>query len=156
MKKLLLALAAAALVGTVTTEAKAQVSFGAQLSFADETDLGIGARANIGLPFTGLRVIPAFDYFFPDREGLDYFEISGNVAYSIGVPNPALSPYVGGGLLIARTSWDLPEISRSNTDLGLNLLGGVRFGVGPIKPFAEARFAIVDDSQFIIAGGINF
>jgi hypothetical protein len=157
MKKLLMALAAAALVGTVTTEANAQVSFGAQLSIADDTDLGIGARANFGLPYTGVRVIASFDYFFPEVDGFDYFEINGNVAYSIPVLTPGFSPYVGGGLNLARASVDAGSLGDvSDTELGFNLLGGASFGIGPIKPFAELRIELGGGEQFVIAGGINF
>lgn len=158
MKKLMMALGVVCLVALSAPQAQAQVSFGAQASFANDTDFGIGARANIGLPFPGFKAIASFDYFFPDIEALDYFEINGNAVYSISVPTPGFAPYVGGGLNVARFSvdTDLPGIGVSDTRMGLNLLGGAEFGTGPIRPFAELRLELEGGEQFILAGGVNF
>ncbi|HEX7051637.1 MAG TPA: hypothetical protein VF188_15640 [Longimicrobiales bacterium] len=152
MKKLLLAVGVTCLVAINAPAAQAQVSFGAQASFADDTDFGVGARANIGLPFSGFKAIASFDYFFPD--GFDYFELNGNAVYSIRTTTPGFGPYVGGGLNIAHSSVD--AIDFSDTEMGLNLLGGAEFGTGPIKPFAELRIELRDEGQFVLAGGVNF
>lgn len=155
----------AAVLGAVTfgvQEAHAQISFGAQASFADETDFGIGARIYAGLPLTGLELVGAFDYFFPSEEGLNYFEVNANALYSLPLAGmTGFRPYVGGGLNIARGSLDvdLPEgfgdISTSDTEMGLNLIGGLEFGFGPIKPFAELRAQIAGGEQIVLTGGIR-
>lgn len=155
----------AAVLGAVTfgvQEAHAQISFGAQASFADETDFGIGARIYAGLPLTGLELVGAFDYFFPSEEGLNYFEVNANALYSLPLAGmTGFRPYVGGGLNIARASVDIPEEleefldSSSNTEIGLNLIGGLEFGFGPIKPFAELRAQISGGEQIVLTGGIR-
>lgn len=75
---------------------------------------------------------------------------------------PAFRPYVGGGLNFARWSMDIPaelkpfiEGSASDTELGLNLIGGAEFGVGRFKPFAELRAQISGGEQVVLAAGIR-
>lgn len=103
-----------------------------------------------------------FDYFFPDIEGYNYFEVNANALYSLPLAGiTGFRPYVGGGLNIARGSLDidLPEglgdISASDTELGLNLIGGAEFGIGRIRPFAELRAQIAGGEQFVLTGGIR-
>ncbi len=144
-------------------EAQAQVSFGAQASYADDMDFGIGARVYAGLPFTGVEFMGSFDYFFPSVDDFNYFEVNANALYSLPVANmPAFRPYVGGGLNFARWSMDIPaelkpfiEGSASDTELGLNLIGGAEFGVGRFKPFAELRAQISGGEQVVLAAGIR-
>ncbi len=163
----------------------AQLRFGAQLSLGDETDFGIGARITFGLDSVarGLEGIVSFDYFFPDESfniffledgesqqlfDITYFEINGNLAYHLAMPEGVkIAPYVGGGLNIARSSVvfdflvavDPPQrasISSSDTNFGLNALGGASFGSGQIRPFVELRLEFQGGEQFVISGGILF
>jgi opacity protein-like surface antigen len=138
-------------------------SFGVQADFGTETDFGIGARAVFGLrslfPTTPLDAHVSFDYFFPDAPaGVDvtYWEINGNVAYRIPTKNAGLAPYAGGGLSIAHASASASGVSASDTDIGLNLLGGATFGRSKTKPFAEARLTLGGGDQFVITGGVRF
>lgn len=168
MRKSLLVLAIGALSGLFATEAQAQVSFGAHANWASEMDIGLGGRANIAIPqVANLSVVPSVDIFFPGNGGVSgvsskWYELNGNVHYAFPLPdNPKLLPYAGGGLNIVRFSSkvDLGEFgsaSGSDTKAGLNLLGGVRFGAGPLKPFAEAKYETVGLGQFVLTGGINF
>jgi len=141
------------------------VSFGVQASFGTETDFGIGGRVVFGLrslfPTTPLDAHVSFDYFFPDAPaGADvtYWEVNGNVAYRIRTTSRTLAPYVGGGLSIAHASVDVGTGSASDTDVGLNLLGGTTFGAAAtkVKPFAEARVTLGGGEQFVITGGVRF
>ncbi|HEX6938286.1 MAG TPA: hypothetical protein VF158_02660 [Longimicrobiales bacterium] len=171
MRKLLLLAAVAGTVGVSAGEARAQVSFGAHASFGDDTDLGIGGRVYAALPFQRTRFVGSFDYFFPDDGGagaiggesdVTYFEVNANAIYSLPVRNmPSFAPYVGGGLNIARASVELEiageERSNSDTDMGLNLLGGAEFGsAGNIRPFVELRIEMAGGDQFVLAGGVRF
>lgn len=141
-----------------------QVGFGAQLSWADDTEFGIGARAVVDLtPLTnGLEAIGSFDYFFPDQPlgaDINYWEINANLAYVFkGVPS--LAPYLGGGLNFAHASVSVDAlgvpVGGSNTELGLNLLGGARMNLGPVQPFGELRIELGGGEQFVIAGGVLF
>lgn len=142
---------------------QAQVHVGPQASYADETDLGIGARVGVELPTPNLplEAMASFDYFFPSgTAGADmtYWEINGNLVYKIPVKNSAVSPYAGAGLNLAHASIDnIPFVgTASSTDMGLNLLGGARFKAGNISPFGEARFTLGGGEQFVLTGGVMF
>jgi opacity protein-like surface antigen len=163
MKRLLGGLCAVALLSGAG-DAYGQVGFGAQLSWADDAEFGIGARAVVDLtPLTnGLEASGSFDYFFPDQPlgaDINYWEINANMAYVFaGVPG--MAPYAGGGLNIAHASVSVDEfgipLGASDTDLGLNLLGGARFRAGPVQPFGELRIELGGGEQFVIAGGVIF
>jgi opacity protein-like surface antigen len=135
--------------------------FGAQVNWADDADLGLGARVELPIALAsegalaGTFLIGSFDYFFPD--GYDYFEFNGNVGVPVS-PQSALNPYVGAGLNMARASAevDVPGVDASNTELGLNALGGIRFGIGTLSSFAEARLELSGGEQLVLTFGILF
>lgn len=162
MKKLLWSLAGAALLFGAGSAAQAQqampVNFGVQASFADDTDFGVGARVELGLAQLSPRLfaIGSFDWFFPD--GFDYFEVNANLGYSIPLTSPTFVPYVGGGLNIARASVKVFGESHSDTEVGLNVLGGTKFKPVSARftPFLEARVELNGGEQFVISGGILF
>jgi len=152
---------AAAAGAAVPATAQAQVRVGAQVSFADDADVGLGVRVRADtprlIPGAPLSLIGSFDWFFPGGN-VDYFEINGNVAYAFTITGSVLRPYAGGGLNVARTSVDLGGgTSISNTDLGLNLLGGLNFRTaGRLQPFVELRLELSGGEQFVITGGVHF
>lgn len=170
MKKLCVAAAVLGMVALGAGEARAQVSFGAQASFADDVDFGVGGRVYAALPFNRTRFVGSFDYFFPDDGGgsplgdsfdFTYFEVNGNAVYSLPVRNmPSFAPYVGGGLNIAHSSVEFEVLgerqSSSDTEMGLNLLGGAEFGQGNARPFVELRIEMAGGEQFVLAGGVRF
>lgn len=140
--------------------------FGAQLSWGDDFDLGLGARLEFGLGnllqneglLSRAYGIASFDYFFPDcAAGFDcnYWELNLNGAVPLVATN--IDPYVGGGLNIARFSTG-PDGSAdvSDTDLGLNALAGLRFLLGTLSAFAEARLELGGGGQFVLTFGALF
>ena len=161
MRKLLVGLMVVGFMATGAKRAEAQFRFGANVSWGDDTDFGLGARANFGFgefsrrnPIEGLVT---FDYFFPD--GFDYWEVTGNAIYRFDISNETVKPYAGAGVLISHASVDLPSpFDASSTDAGLNLLGGLRFRLknSTVLPFVEARLEVKDGSQFVLAGGVLF
>jgi hypothetical protein len=86
------------------------------------------------------------------------FEVNGDLAYffPVGEATPVM-PFAFAGLNIFRTSIDLGGTfgTVSNTDVGLNLGGGVQFP-GTLQPFAGAKFEIQEGTGFAIFGGIGF
>ena len=150
---LALALALALTAPSLTAQ---DFDIGAQLSFGNDSQLGIGPR--VLTPLTSvhprLRAIYSFDYFFPDSKGddgdLDYWELAGSVVRDVSVRR--LKPYVGLGAVIARSSEseNIARSSSSRTTLGLNLVGGLRFPESEYTPFIEAR---AGGRQFVLAGG---
>ncbi len=129
----------------------AQLELGGQLSYADDTDLGVGGRVSLGLPSElGLRLLGSFDYFFPDGD-FDYWEVNGNVAYPLPLEAQAVSLYVGGGLNIAHAF-----NGASDTRIGLNLLGGVDYLVQTLRLYGELRLEVEGGEQFVLTGGVLF
>ena len=161
MRRLLVAVCLAAFV-LVPSAAYAQLDLGGQLSWADDFDLGLGGRVVLGLPFeqVPLEAIGTFDYFFPDEDapGVDvtYWELNTNVVYRIPVQVPMLTPYAGAGINIAHASVDSDLIDMSDTDVGINLLGGIKYNAGPVTPFAELRFELDGGEQFVLSFGALF
>jgi hypothetical protein len=168
MRKAVVVLGVLALAAAGAHRAEAQFRFGANVSWADDADFGIGARANFGLGSMSKRQpvegMVTFDYFFPG-DNVNYWEASANGVYRFTTSETVhATPYVGAGVVLGHTSVDLngsvcniTGVDCSNTGVGLNLLGGLRFRAGPrFIPFVEARFEVKDNSQFIITGGAFF
>ncbi len=158
MRKLVAAAGVVIAAFAFAPRAEAQ-AFGANLSWGDDTDFGLGARVAFPIGGSvgqkGIKGLATFDYFFPD--GFDFWEITGNGVYDISSSGSA-TPYVGAGITFARASYDVgPGFNGSNSEVGLNLLGGARFKpTGNVQPFVEARFQIRDGSQFVLSGGVFF
>ncbi len=160
MRKLVAAAGVVIAAFVFAPRAEAQ-AFGANLSWGDDTDFGLGARVAFPIGGSvgqkGIKGLATFDYFFPGNDAT-FWEITGNGVYDISSSGSA-SPYVGAGLTFARggTSSNLCTTNCSNSEVGLNLLGGARFQpTGNVQPFVEARFQIRDGSQFVISGGVYF
>jgi hypothetical protein len=141
---------------------------GAQLSWGDDSDLGLGVRLEAGLPnlltntgaLSRTYFIGSFDYFFIDcRFDCSYWEINANLA--VPVVAATIDPYLGAGLNIAHISIgddDLEPFDReaSDTDLGVNLLGGLRFPIGNLSSFLELRGELGGGDQLVLTFGFLF
>lgn len=151
-------------------------SFGAQASYGSETDFGVGAGISVPLASGSLplRLAASFDYFFPAGESaagggvsveadLNYWEINGNVLVDVPVSGGSIAPYVGAGANFYRTSGGVTVdfmgeefgASGSESKVGLNLVGGLRFGSGGPTPRLEVRYA-TGVEQFVVAAGVSF
>lgn len=157
-----LVMTAAALMLAVPATAVGQVVFGPQLSFGGDTDVGIGGRvlANVE-SMEHWDFIGTFDVWFPDDRGdndVSAWEANGNLAYNFVVENSELNPYAGAGLSIFHISFDDDLIGedRDDTDLGLNLFGGLKFPGRSITPFVEVRAVLEAADQVVVTGGILF
>ncbi|NIR46743.1 MAG: hypothetical protein GWN99_20265, partial [Gemmatimonadetes bacterium] len=124
--------------------ASAQLAVGAQGSFGDDFDLGIGGRASYDMRQVELPVvlIGSFDYFFPDEDvGIDpsYWEANLNAGF-INQVNPRLATWVGAGLNYANFEANGRQVLDR---FGLNLLGGARVDVGDrLAGLGEVRIEI--------------
>jgi hypothetical protein len=119
-------------------------NFALQGNWGDDFDFGVGGRLffNLGDKNDGLGGVASFDYFFPESD-VTYWEINGNVTYAL--PG-SLQPYVGAGLNLARIEF----LGVSDSDLGLNLLAGVRLSN---RVFAEGRIEIEGGDQLVLTVG---
>ena len=157
MKKLLCTVA---LVGMLAAPSvvQAQMTAGPMLAYhTDAEALGVGGFLGIPVPSIGegFSIVPNFIWWFPDAGTM--FEINGDVAYFFPVAEGTpVMPFAFAGLNIFRFSFDAGQFGTvSNTDVGLNLGGGVQFP-SQLNPFAGAKFEIQDGTGFAIFGGISF
>lgn len=162
------------LVGTLLGLARpceAQIRVGVQGSFGDgpgeseESAAGLGARLAFPVGFTldeenmlsRLEGHASFDYFFPDCASLDcsYWEINGNAVLPFPVAG-VVAPYVGAGLSVGRFSFDSEEadLDDSETEVGVNLLGGARVGVGSVDVYGEARAVLAGAEWVVLTLGV--
>ncbi|HSM15425.1 MAG TPA: hypothetical protein VK845_00320 [Gemmatimonadales bacterium] len=159
MGKIKFLAACAVMVVASAAQLSGQVRVGGQINFADDFDFGLGPRIVVADPALGeFRFIGTFDLYFPDdRAGvdIDYWEINGNVVYDFAIQSaPTLVPYVGAGLNIAHISGGTGF--GSDTDIGANLLGGMEFKTGRLRPFVELRVELEGGEQFVVTGGLLF
>lgn len=140
------------------------VQVGGQLLYGDDTDLGLGARLEVGTSelFEYTRFQGDFNWYFPDDgNGVDltFWEIDGNLLYAFDgfTTSDAVSIYAGGGLNLAHASVDFTNGgSNSDTDLGVNLLGGLNVPLGQVSGFAEMRITLSGSEQYTLAFGLLF
>jgi hypothetical protein len=177
MKRCAFILALLALVPLAPAEAEAQVSFGPYVAWADDIDLGVGGRVDVGLgnafgadsgPFQNIFLNSGVTYFFWDcDEGFDFdeidcsaFELNGNLAVPFTLEGSSIEPYGGAGINVARfsvSSGEGPfEGERDDTEVGLNILGGIFFPISDLRGFAEAKIELSGGEQFVLSGGILF
>jgi hypothetical protein len=155
--------AMAALMVAIPATANAQVRLGPELSWGDDTDLGVGVRllANVE-SLEHWDFIGTFDVFFiDDNANFDrsYWEINGNLAYNFRIEDaPGLSPYVGVGLNIARSSTEevATGTESDDTDLGINFFAGNQFDGSSVTPFVEFRVVAEAAEQVVLTAGLLF
>lgn len=102
---------------------------------------------------------PNFEYVFVDDGDL----YTGNLDfhYDFDTRNPFYL-WAGAGAAIIRSEIDPPPFCRrcdsdAETDLGLNLLGGIGFGKGQaLRPYVQGKVILSDDTEASIAVGIRF
>jgi hypothetical protein len=149
------ALFALALLAAVPqAQAQTDLSIGPRVGYeTDSENFFIGGDARIGVETFPVRINPTFDYFFVDGN-ITLFQITGNALYEFGIDNTTFTPYAGAGLSYLRSSIG----NVSNSDVGLNLLGGAEFtNVGGFVPFVQGEFVVGGNaSPFKITGGLLF
>lgn len=148
------ALVAVAMPSMARAQAQAPTRFGAQLSFGNDIDFGLGARVRVPVDqlLPGVAVEGAFDYFFPGND-LKYWELNANADYTLLLHDASAQPYFGGGLNLAHASTN----AASDTHLGLNVLLGTRLGRGPrFNPFIEAREELRSGGKLVLTAGLLF
>lgn len=131
------------------------------IDLADASDIGgdffIGAEGRINSAAMPVTINPAIDYYFVDVDGYSLLNVDINALYEFGVDNQAFTPYAGGGLGVIRSSFDAGGISASDTEIGLNLLGGATFETGNLQPFVQAKINVGSNfTLFGLMGGLLF
>ena len=132
----------------VPSMVEAQSTIGPTLAYHDDADLGLGVtlRAPLSGFGDGVGIMGDFLLFFPDAADVDYLEFNGNVTYDFPLEDSAILPFVLAGLNISRSSTP----GGSNTDLGLNLGGGLEFDLGRFRPVAGGRIELGGGEAFVL------
>lgn len=171
MRRYLATALAVAALAAIPTSAQAQVGFGVLAAFHDDADFGVGAFVDAPLPnlHENVEIMGDFTWFFPGDGGaffgadvdVDYWEINGNLKYNFPLEgNDSFTPFALGGLNIARVSASASvagfEGSASNTDIGLNVGGGLTFGgsQASLKPSVGAKLELGGGEGFVLFGSI--
>ncbi len=169
MKKLaIVSLIASFVLLLAPQQADAQVSVevGPRLGLdvGDIEELFIGADGRIASADLPVVINPAFDYYFVEdvtifgtefNQSVVTFDI--NALYEFGVDNQAFTPYAGGGLGSIRSSIEANGESESETEIGLNIVGGAQFETGNLRPFVQAKINVGSDvTLFGVMGGLLF
>lgn len=154
MRKLVTGLAAAAFLAVGPAAVAAQVSVGPTLALHDDFDFGIGATLAGQAPSLGegIGFMGDFVFYFPD--GGDYFEINGNVTYDFPLEESTVVPFVLAGLNIGRFSSDI--VDRSNTEVGINLGGGIVFDAGTFRPSVAVKVDVGGYEGFVVFATLPF
>ena len=146
-------------VGSFATPSPASAfgltGFGAKLGYTTPEDLDgtmtVGAHLEFEEQGSRLHLIPSLMFW----EVNDVRDVSANAdVYYHFVREGLMTPYVGAGLGVNFFNND--RVSQSETKLGANLFGGVRFPAPGTQYFLEGRYTASELSQFAVLGGITF
>ena len=168
MRRMFLAFAVMVALVAIPSDAFSQVRAGPFAAFHDDADFGIGAFVNFAVPEIDENVAFSADFgiFFPDDGGydevdVDYWELNANALYRFPIENSVVSPWALAGLNIAHGSVgvDLGEFgsaSGKDTEIGVNLGGGLTFGTGSMQPFVGAKIELSGGEGAVLFGGLVF
>lgn len=121
-------------------------------------DFDFGVRAGVYLdgsdPFVGVEAITPLTRslrFNPNVEIIDsendtVIGVNGDLVYDFIVDRSKFI-FAGGGVGV---------LFGDDTDLGVNILGGIGMRHGSFTPYAQAKVVIGDDNDVAVAAGIRF
>jgi hypothetical protein len=159
---------------TILIAAALAVALGPALALADpETDVGFrgwGPRVGLSLNPDQVHFGAHLDYgnfarhvrFQPNIElgfgdDVKLFTANAEAAYRFSSKWDVWTPYLGGGIGANITSVDDGEDNSSQTDLGVNLLGGIEKGLSNgDRFFIEGKFSLNDVPDAKVAVGWTF
>ena len=111
----------------------------------------LGMHAELEQRGTKVHLVPGVMYWGSDRR--TDFNPNMDVLYHVRKED-RLTPYVGAGLGVHMRGGPLP--ADDATDLGMNLMGGVRFPGKTARIFVEGRHTVSDVSQTAVLAGATF
>src|SRR5439155_11363880 len=152
----LLMLGLVALSAPAAAQSYRMSGFGGKVGYATPEDLDgtltIGGHLDFERAGSRVHVLPSLMYWRVN----DVSDLNPNLDLSYHFePEGAVSPYLGAGLGVNRV-WDDRENRSSDSKLGGNVFGGLRFPAVTSHAFAEGRYTMTEMSQFAVLGGITF
>jgi len=136
--------------GAKTADARTAVDLRAG-TYTDASSLAIGGGLVTDLGRgTSWLFNPNLEIVFPD--GGNVFAMNGDFNYQFP-SGGSLGAYAGGGpaLLIADSN-----TGSSQTDLGLDLIGGMTGRRSSTHPFLQGKAVLSNNSEFVLMGGVRF
>ncbi len=125
-----------------------------------DVDLRGGYYADIEEPMLGGGVLAQLSERWFINPNIEYvlvsngelFTINGDVHYDFPFSDSA-NWWLGGGIALIHAD---PDFGSDDTDVGANLLIGIGGTRGAVRPFAQGKLVLSDDSEATIAVGIRF
>lgn len=122
--------------------------------FGDIDQIGIGGVAEFKVA-TRFTLSPQLILYFPEDD-FHALEINFNGNYYF-YNHDVFSFYGLGGLNFARVAYRGPGPDGHDSEVGLNLGGGINFEIGKtFAPFSEIRLTIGDYDQLVLTAGLKF
>jgi hypothetical protein len=139
----------------IPSTAKADLDFGVRAGFYDDADAGfLGGELLWGVT-RQWYFNPNLEYVFVDNG--DLMTLNADVHYDFPTRSPFYVWAGGGPAVIFRDSDCRRCNDDSETDLGLNLLGGIGFGKGQaLRPYIQGKVILSDDTEAVLAVGLRF
>ena len=152
-KRAALALAIAGLFLFIPVTAQADLDPGVRAGFYQDADAGfIGGELLWGIT-REWYLNPNIEYVFVD-DG-DLYTLNLDAHYDFPVQQP-FYVWAGAGAAIINSDLDCRNCD-SETDFGLNLLGGIGFGKGQaLRPYVQGKVILSDETEAVIAVGLRF
>ncbi len=155
LRSVVLAAAAMALLAPIPAGAFGLTGVGGTLGYDHPEDMdgtaSVRMHAELEQADTHLHLLPNIAYWDVDQVR----DLNPNLdVYYHFRPDGRMTPYLGGGLglnFVHRSRLD-----ESSTDLGMNLIGGLRFPGTANHVFLEGRYTASDVNQVSLLTGITF
>ena len=152
MKRITIALAITLVMGIAgTLHLQAQNQIGVGLMYDSDTK-SAGIDGRLVLPIAGpqLRFATNIDVFLPNN--YTFVRFDANLQYVFAPLRRGGGAYLLGGLDVGYVSVN----SSSNTELGINVGGGISGPVGPLSLFGELKFVLGNFDGIVLGGGLLF
>lgn len=140
----------------------AQISAGGGLSFGSEIEtVGLNLRGGYVIE-NQFNVGMDFNFFAPKKSGpakVGWVGVNVNAAYWFQATDElTLYPLVGLNISSIRATANYLGATSSNrqTEIGLNLGGGVMYKIDNIAPFIEGKYVVSEFDQAVFSLGVLF
>jgi len=119
--------------------------------YTDESAFALGGGVLTNLSGTSNWFFnPNLEAAFADHSNM--VTLNADFHYDFPTTGP-MSFYMGAGPAILMRH---PDGGDTHTDAGLNLIGGVAGLQGQVRPFAQVKGVVADNSELALMGGIRF
>lgn len=117
--------------------------------YTDPSQFLVGAGARISV--ATITINPNAEYIFAENATSYTLNLDGTMSV---MPLGVGSVYAGAGLTFFTVD---PDNGKSNTDTGVNVLGGFGLNAIPFKPYGQIKWSFIpNDTPFSFSLGVRF